>query len=642
MDWAKRLGEKIGGEWLALVTNSLGQVIKACRTRTTKLDELIPALEALSRRPAFKPQVLVIDNVPPGVETSKYVERLMETLLVKKVMQDRFHVAHSFSQHFNNMHPFYYSLIIHGFRCAYTVYDAQKEATLDALLLDGQVAKNVTFRGEKIHIQRGTATRQEDIDAWKESGAYEHLFGSSGRCVVPRLMKNAVAIEHGIADLVAKVLDQVLNEDGSQKRVEGKVLITDAATEVPRIFENARKRLVNCIPPPGLPEYVETGKVDSCTGMQIVTMEFHTSHNKNNNGQTLDMITADNMESSLGIGILGEGFEKLNENRDRDHDISKNKGHYKPWLRRRANAAAGFDDAENHGDRQPGVRLQLSRPHDEDTPPRAASDDFVIENIGRFGKRVHRRALVQPAVTAKLLTDREGAENFRPMLTSEIKTKLAMRISVTQRLSLTTTDPSPTSITAAARAPSPDPSTRGPPPPDDLSATSVTAAARGPPPPEHLSAISSVGAPSAGGRNPLTMLRRTAGPTTESGKIADRQEERKNLWLCTCLPDYRLKSAGRKRHDAACPRGRWSTDNSLEKTPPVSTKLTMRASAAPLRGLWQWNGSIGSVNRGPLGRPPSLPKAPELKEKKSGLYDEDRSKQAKKASQRQRPRSMPV
>jgi len=52
--------------------------------------------------------------------------------------------------------------------------------------------------------------------------------------------------------------------------------------------------------------------------------------------------------------------------------------------------------------------------------------------------------------------------------------------------------------------------------------------------------------------------------------------------------------------------------------------------------------SIGSVNRGPLGRPPSLPKAPELKEKKSGLYDEDRSKQAKEASQRQRPRSMPV
>ena len=175
-----------------------------------------------------------------------------------------------------------------------------------------------------------------------------------------------------------------------------------------------------------------------------------------------------------------------------------------------------------------------------------------------------------------------------------------MRISVTQRLSLTTTDPLPTSITAAARAPSPDPSTRGPPPPDHLSATSVTAAARGPspdpstrgpPPPDQLSAISSVGAPSADGRNPLTMLRRTAGPTTESGKIADRQEEKKNLWLCTCLPDYRLKSAGRKRHDAACPHGRWSTDNSLEKTPPVSTKLTMRASAAPLRGLWQWNGS---------------------------------------------------
>ena len=237
---------------------------------------------------------------------------------------------------------------------------------------------------------------------------------------------------------------------------------------------------------------------------------------------------------------------------------------------------------------------------------------------------------MQPAVTAKLLTDREGAENFRPMLTSEIKTKLAIRISVTQRLSLTTTDPLPTSITAAARAPSPDPSTRGPPPPDHLSATSVTAAARGPspdpstrgpPPPDHLSAISSVGAPSAGGRNPLTMLRRTAGPTTESGKIADRQEEKKNLWLCTCLPDYRLKSAGRKRHDAACPRGRWSTDNSLEKTPPVSTKLTMRASAAPLRGLWQWNGStwiqLGPSTEDPLDGLPLFQKRQNSRKRKA-------------------------
>ena len=159
---------------------------------------------------------------------------------------------------------------------------------------------------------------------------------------------------------------------------------------------------------------------------------------------------------------------------------------------------------------------------------------------------------MQPAVTAKLLTDREGAENFRPMLTSEIKTKLAIRISVTQRLSLTTTDPLPTSITAAARAPSPDPSARGPPPPD------------------HLSAISYVGtrAPGAGGRNPLTRLRRTAGWSHDGERQDHRPSREKEESVDAHLPSRmaRLKSAGRKHYDATCPRGRWSTDNSFEKT----------------------------------------------------------------------------
>ena len=43
MDWAKRQGERAGGEWLFTVTNSIGQVVLAVVAATTKLSEVEPA-----------------------------------------------------------------------------------------------------------------------------------------------------------------------------------------------------------------------------------------------------------------------------------------------------------------------------------------------------------------------------------------------------------------------------------------------------------------------------------------------------------------------------------------------------------------------------------------------------------------------
>ena len=124
-------------------------------------------------------------------------------------------------------------------------------------------------------------------------------------------MKPKAALDIDIASLRDRILARVTDEDGDV-RFDGKVLISDAKTEVPKHFTNLLKRMKNCVPPQDLPAFGETSEIDSCTGMRVVKMNFHTGHNENANGQVLDHITADNMEPCLATALYAEGHAKLN------------------------------------------------------------------------------------------------------------------------------------------------------------------------------------------------------------------------------------------------------------------------------------------------------------------------------------------
>ena len=123
-------------------------------TEGCTLEELESWLRIISRRPNFKAKVCCVDNVPPqhldacGRLPTKMIDLLVDCLGLagrEYVIQDKFHVAHSFSPRFCNVDHRFWSLVIFNWRHAISYRDADAFQTVRSALRAGKVQKSCKF-----------------------------------------------------------------------------------------------------------------------------------------------------------------------------------------------------------------------------------------------------------------------------------------------------------------------------------------------------------------------------------------------------------------------------------------------------------------------------------------------------------------
>jgi hypothetical protein len=177
LDWCYETGKLLGGGLVANLVNEASVQMASRRTKSEKIEELIPMFEAVKSRPGMEAVVCIIDKVPPSLDEhaiSKLETTIMTHLGVKYVRQDRFHVAHCVSKWFNNCDPRYHYYVIILWREATVVRRAQQEKLVDEMLRRGEITK--TRKG--VSVARGTPLSVVDIQQLKDSGAYHNLFST--------------------------------------------------------------------------------------------------------------------------------------------------------------------------------------------------------------------------------------------------------------------------------------------------------------------------------------------------------------------------------------------------------------------------------------------------------------------------------
>ena len=135
LDFCKQSAKDLGhrGGWNCLLvseeSNLMGELVTegvSLTDNSASAKKLRAWLHTIRQRPNFNGSVLVIDNVPPqmldgeGRIDSKIVRILTSPEVmgaigdgkkgIQHVLQDRFHVAHSFSPKFNNLDPRYFEV----------------------------------------------------------------------------------------------------------------------------------------------------------------------------------------------------------------------------------------------------------------------------------------------------------------------------------------------------------------------------------------------------------------------------------------------------------------------------------------------------------------------------------------------------
>ena len=212
----------------------------------------------LAARSNFNPKVCIIDNVPPSWEQenlSNIETLLMSALGVVWVGQDRFHVCHSFSVHFNNMHPLFRKLIITQWRNATTFRDPGCcEHRVDRMLISGTLTKSCTVCGTKLNIRPPTSDERWTscswryglcgswqpvtnavISDWKLDGSYHELFSTSPNVVVPEHVLEARDLKDEVEAYKTALIDEVFEpaalgadrHDRRPKLIGGKKLAED-------------------------------------------------------------------------------------------------------------------------------------------------------------------------------------------------------------------------------------------------------------------------------------------------------------------------------------------------------------------------------------------------------------------------------
>lgn len=205
-DWCIHTGKALGGNMLANVCNDNNVLLASLVTKSEKIEEIVPMLQEIAARPNVTARVAVIDKVPPSLDEdaiSKLALTIMEALpMVEKVMQDRFHVGHHVSKHFNNADARFYALVIHGWREATVTRDSKFESAVDEALRAGTISKQRKHKG----VRLGQKLNDEEIRQLKASGEYHNLF-SAKECIVPEIVKDADTLRLSVARWKTMIID---------------------------------------------------------------------------------------------------------------------------------------------------------------------------------------------------------------------------------------------------------------------------------------------------------------------------------------------------------------------------------------------------------------------------------------------------
>jgi hypothetical protein len=402
LDFARRQGQQVGGGWLATLTNERGELISSLITSGVKMDaELLAWLEPIGRRENFRAKIMVIDNTPPDVERSTWCSRLKETLGLDYVVQDKLHVSKNLSKFFNNTHPRFFKLVIMGWRETYSYLDPELEKENDDRLKKGLVAKDILFRGERVQITRDMPMTDARIAELKASGAYHELFTAADSCVVPRRVYPLDQLEPRVATWRDTIIADAKSTQPREKAIVGDIL------DVPRLAENALKRIKNCVPPCDHAEFFFTGETDF-NGGRVVAMNFHTCHNECWNGLVLDFVCGDNVEEGLGAGLYMEGMTRLNGGRLARRRAAEDLIHNKPFLARKANYFAGHgDDADDSM-----VPVVQRPPHNVKRPRQPDPGETCVSGVP-YNYRVAKNSLIKASQIEPVI-EPESALLLRP------------------------------------------------------------------------------------------------------------------------------------------------------------------------------------------------------------------------------------
>ena len=214
IDHTKTTGEKFGKEWLATLTNEIGQLMSVLAVDNTKASELLAWCASIKMRASFvaggKGSVLVVDNVPTNFvkedAADQYKSLVCEALGLEATIQDLFHVMSNSTAHANNNSSQYFKVLILGLRNAIRVPVQKHLDDLKRALLSGGIqfaGGPRSWQKEKWSIP-AKGLSEEEFARWQSTGALHHFF-TKELCLVPHEHRTAPGMDAEFAKLKAKL-----------------------------------------------------------------------------------------------------------------------------------------------------------------------------------------------------------------------------------------------------------------------------------------------------------------------------------------------------------------------------------------------------------------------------------------------------
>ena len=317
MDWCVHSGKILGARMLLNICQEDNMLMRSRTTRSESIDEAKPILEELGTDPNVNPLVMVIDKVPfvDHERISKLEATAMAALpSLLVVMQDRFHVAHHLSKHFNNMDTRFFTFAILGWRDATVVRDADDADHVVRMLKNGTIIK----KRKHVKVTLGETFADDEISQMFATGVFHNLF-STDDVVVREYVKELDNLLPSIDAWEQSILDACFhpaNANGHRAPIliNGSKLIASVEL-LSKVVRNAKKRIVKCIPPKkgdgciALAAWKETGTVDA-NGLKIYKPRFHTCGVESWNELQTNFVVGSTSSKELATGCFLEGNAK--------------------------------------------------------------------------------------------------------------------------------------------------------------------------------------------------------------------------------------------------------------------------------------------------------------------------------------------
>ena len=260
IDHTKTTGEKFGKEWLATLTNELGQLISVLAVNNTKASELLAWCTSIKKRASFVAggtgSVLVVDNVPTNFVQEDAADRHKSLACEALGLEATFHVMSNTTKFANNDSSQCFKDLILGLRNAVRIpvqkhYDDVKRASLSGQI---QFAKPRSWQKDQWSVpEKGLS--EIEIARWESTGALHHFF-TQDLCIVPYEHLDWAGMDAEFDELKAKLtlacFDVDLNGEFIPKVEDGgKGILFPSHKLMLKIIDNCCTRAKFTIPPAG-------------------------------------------------------------------------------------------------------------------------------------------------------------------------------------------------------------------------------------------------------------------------------------------------------------------------------------------------------------------------------------------------------